>query len=383
MSVADTPLFANGALLGLQRRLGLIRGGDLNVHRRAALIVLVGWAPLVLLTAFQGAGITSLLLEVGAHARYLISAPLLVLADLDCVVRLTTIVHQFVDAGLVPERERARFDSAITSTRKLLCSKAGEMAVVVLAYIVVAAMAYSTPIQQLPAWHRSGGAGQAYSPAGWWHVLVSMPLLFMLLLGWLSRLILWTRMLWLISLLDLRLVASHPDHSAGLGFVGLSVRGFSLVALAMATVVAGRSAHIVLFGGTLPTSHLVFNGGLLLTVAAMFTAPLLVFTPPMMAAWRRAVLQYGALANRMGVTFEDKWLSSDRRLDESALDKTDFTATTDLYAVVANIFEMRLVPIDVKSLVLFASAMALPFVPVVLLTVPVGEILAGLKALLL
>jgi hypothetical protein len=204
----------------------------------------------------------------------------------------------------------------------------------------------------------------------------------MLLLGWMTRLALWARLLWRISRLDLRLVASHPDHAAGLGFVGHSVRAFAIVALAMATIAAGASAHIVLLGGTLPTRSFEFNVGLLLTVVVLFTAPLLVFTPLLMATWRRAAFEYGALADRMGVAFEDKWLGHGPRIDPTMLAQQDFSATTDLYQVVANIYELRLVAIDLQSIIILGGSMLLPFIPVVLLAVPADQLLAGLKSLL-
>jgi hypothetical protein len=382
------PLFEGGPLLSLQQWLGLTKDDGLHISRTAVLVVLVGWVPLVLLAIVQSVvlhtdEITSLLWQVGAHARYLVAAPLLVVAEVACGARLSAIVSNFVKTGIVPEHERNRLDAAVLSTRRLVNSTAGEIAVVVLAYLIVAATIWSTPIEQVPAWHRSGTIVPLYSLAGWWHMLVSLPLLLVLLLSWLTRFVLWVRLLGQVSRLELRLVASHPDHAAGLGFVGHSVRAFSGVALAIATIAAGYSAHMVLLGGSLPTSQIIFDACLLVTVAALFTAPLLVFTPVMMTAWRRAASEYGALAAQMGVTFEDKWLGQVRRLNDTALGQPDFSSTTDLYSVVSNIYQMRLIPIDITSLEILGIVMLLPFVPVVLLIVPVNEVLTDLKALLL
>jgi hypothetical protein len=381
-----TPLFEGGPLLSLQQWLGLANGNDLHIGRTAVLVVLIGWVPLVLLALLQSMilrtdEITSLLWQVGAHARYLVAAPLLVVAESECGARLSVIVGNFVKTAIVSKQERNRLDAAVLSTRSLVNSTAGEIAVAVLAYLIVAATIWSTPIEQVPAWHKSATIVPFYSLAGWWHMLVSLPLLLVLLLSWLTRFVLWVRLLWLISRLKLRLVASHPDHAAGLGFVGHSVRAFSGVALAIASIAAGYSAHMILVGGSLPTSQIIFDACLLVTVAAMFAAPLLVFTPIMMIAWRRAASEYGALAAQMGVTFEDKWLGQVRRLDNTALDQPDFSSTTDLYAVVANIYQMRLIPIDITSLEILGVVMLLPFVPVVLLIVPMSEILTDLKAL--
>lgn len=239
-------LFEQAPPSALQHRAGLIKHDELNVGRWAFLAVLIGWVPIVMLTVgaavVQGTeGITSLLWETGIHARYLVSAPLLILAERECAAQLTAIVDRFIEHSFVLEHDRPRLQSAIESTRGLLNSTAANIVVVAIAYLTVAAAVWSHPPDAIPVWHKT--AGGYFSAAGWWHVLVSMPLLVALVLGWIWRLVLWTRLLWRISCLDLQLVASHPDHTAGLGFFGHSVRAFSFVAFALTAIAAGRSAQ--------------------------------------------------------------------------------------------------------------------------------------------
>lgn len=382
---AKSDLFERAPPRWVGQLLGLV-APHRSVWFRALLAALVAWSPLVLLTVaygllFNAAAIQSLTWEIGVHARYLIAVPLLVIADVTCAVRLNAVVREFVDSGIVADRQRGKFDAAVASTRALLASPSAEIAIIALAYLVVAATIYSHPDGAIPLWHKAGG--WLFSPAGWWHVLVSLPLLVSLLLGWAWRLVLWTRLLWAVSRLDLRLVASHPDHSAGLLFVGRSVGAFSTIALALATIAAGRSAHIVLLGGTVPTENLYFNVGLLAAVLVVFTAPLLIFTPILLQTWQRGTLTYGALAKTVGAAFERKWLGPDKREEQSALDKPDFSTTTDLYSIVANVHAIRFIPLDIRDLITLAVATLIPFGPVVLLAVPADTILQSLKSLLL
>ncbi|MDT3686363.1 MAG: hypothetical protein RO009_15110 [Pseudorhodoplanes sp.] len=214
-------------------------------------------------------------------------------------------------------------------------------------------------------------------------MLVSLPLLLVLIFGWLWRLAVWTRLLWLISTFDLRLVASHPDHCAGLGFLGQSLRAFAPVAMALAAVAAGRSAYMVLSGSGLPTPQLAFNFGLMLSLMALFLAPLLVFTPTLTRVWRRGALAYGALADEAGHAFEHKWLGAPQADRGSLLENPDFSAVNDLYAVVANVHAIRFVPVGIKDLIMLAAAILLPFVPVVLLAFPLDEIWKSVASLLL
>jgi len=87
-----------------------------------------------------------------------------------------------------------------------------------------------------------------------------------------------------------------------------------------------------------------------------------------------------ALANQVGQAFERKWL--DQKSEHSALDKPDFSATTDLFSIVANVHAIRFVPVDLKDLTTIVVAMLLPFVPVVLLAFPLDAIWAQIKSLL-
>lgn len=384
---ANEALFENGPPVGVQRRLGFVKGSQLNVGRRAMIVGAVGWAPLLVLAGIQNVtmhtdGITSLLWDAGMHARYLIAAPLLVLAEAQCALRLNAIVRHFADAGLVIDKDRGSYDAAVASTRTLLNWSTAEIIVIAMAYLLMSAAVFSLPFDQIPIWHRTGGSAPAFSPAGWWHVLVSLPLLLTLLLGWAWRFALWAHLLWRIARLDLRLLPSHPDGTAGLAVLGYSLRAFSLVAMALATIIAGRSANIVLVDGALPRDQTIFSAGLLVAVVALFAAPLFLFTPILMKALQRGSFEYGALANRIGAVFEEKWLGRNGPVDKSAIEKPDFSATTDLYAIVANVYALRLVPIDLKSIVTLGIALLLPFVPIVFLALPMAEILAGLKELL-
>jgi hypothetical protein len=378
LSRATSDLFAHAPPMGVQRRLGLVTADGLRAGRRALLAVLLGWLPLIALTALSGGdSLASLLREVGLHTRYLATVPLLIVAEGPCAAVLGATLRYFTASGLVADSERHKFDLAIASTRRLLEAPAAELVVFALAYLVTALTVLAHEPDRLPAWFASAGR---LSAAGWWYVLVSLPLLLALVLGWIWRLVLWAWLLLRIARLDLRLIASHPDHAAGLGFLGHSLRGFVLVALALATIPAARSARHVLEAGTLPRPDLWFNAGALLTLLALFVAPLLVFVPTLLRAWQRGTLAYGALAGRLGAAFESKWLAG--AADRDALARPDFSATADLYGVAANVYAVRFLPVGVKDLLALAAALLAPFVPVVFLAIPADVILGSLRSLL-
>jgi hypothetical protein len=158
------------------------------------------------------------ILDLGCYARYLIALPLLVLAEAVCAPRLTAIAGQFIATGLIAEADRPAYERAVASTGRLLQSRTAEFVAFILAYALVVSVIVSKPDAAVPLWHGViWGDRIAPTPAGWWGLLVSLPLLFLLLLGWLWRIGLWARFLWLISRTELRLVPSHPTVRAAWG----------------------------------------------------------------------------------------------------------------------------------------------------------------------
>src|SRR5215470_139704 len=352
----ERELFDGGPPHRPQRSLGLIKPNEPRMAWRAVLAVLVGWGPLAVLAAAQdlalgGDRTRSLLLDFAVYARFLLAAPLFIVAEPVCFSRLGRTVRHFLDAGLVREADRARFDAVVASTRRLRDAIVVELVAVLLAYAVIGALMRDVPSTVIPVWHRSGGSGSlAFSAAGWWHVLVSLPLLLVLFFGWLWRLFLWGRFLWCMSRLDLRLIPAHPDHAAGLQFVGYSLRAFSLLGMALGTIVAGTVADRVVHAGASPTAYIHLIVALVVCVVLLFGGPLLVFTGKLFYTKWRGTLEYGALATGVGGQFEHKWLKRSEGIDESALAVSDFSAITDLYQAVSNVYDMGIIPLDLRNI---------------------------------
>jgi hypothetical protein len=195
------------------------------------------------------------------------------------------------------------------------------------------------------------------------------------------RSIRWTRLLWLLANLDLRLLATHPDHLAGLGFLAYSVRIWIPVGAAFGTIIAGTAANQILNESV---SVLTFRNeiiALVVLVLSLFAAPILLFSRPLLRCWERAVLDYGSLCDALGRQFEKTWIRQARTLDEHALQEQAFSATADLYGLVAGVYGMRLIPIDPKSVLLLVAGSLLPFVPVVIAAAPLKETLVKLARL--
>src|SRR4029077_6153899 len=174
------------------------------------------------------------------HARSLFAAPLLIAADGLCAPRLSAVAMYFQTARLVSAADAPAFLSIVRSTLRLRDSTPLECALLVTVCAIVLLITMSIPIKGLPDWQGTGVQGIATrSFAGWWHNLATVPIFLMLLFGWLWRLGLWGRFLFLTSRLKLQLIASHPDESGGLRFLSIAVLAFSLLGFSLNLIVAG------------------------------------------------------------------------------------------------------------------------------------------------
>src|SRR4029077_13788577 len=162
-----------------------------------------------------------------------------------------------------------------------------------------------------------------------------VPLLVVLFLGWLWRLLLWTRFLWRMAQLDLSLIPSHPDQAGGLRFASSSVRDSFPLGLALGAIVAGSVANAVAHRGASPLAFRNSLIVLLLFMTILCSGPLLVFVRKLYRARWGGVLAYGTLAHGLGLQFERRWFERSALTgQEDPLQAADFSATTDLYQVV-------------------------------------------------
>lgn len=379
-SIGADSLFMVGPLARLGSRSGSLKPDIPLAIRHMLVFVLVAWVPLVILAALEGnlyssePGRASFIRDVGALARYAIAGPLLLAADAVAVAALSRMADRFFELCAPTGAEHARLVAAFVSVRKLRDAPLASLVIVALAYIISIATVPSLPLSELPAWHLEA-AGHTMSWAGWWSLLVSLPLLLTLLLRWIWRLILWARFLRLASRVDLQLIPVHPDKAAGVAFLGYSLRACCLAGAALGAMFAGAVGNQVLYKGATLADYQFVIAGLVVCTVALFIAPLLAFSGKLLEVWRRGVHDYDELASEFGRQFEREWFGREHKEPVNMLDRGDFSAGTDLFQVADRVHEMRLVPVDLLSIAILAGATLVPFVPILFLVLPFDKVL--------
>ena len=291
-----------GPFYELQRRVGALEEDALHAGRRAAIFVALAWGvPLLLsLVAGRAFGPTDAhpyLLDFGAWARFFIATGLFLLAEEQVEYGLRGKLGQFVRAPvLAPESFK---DAASAVVRSLKLRNSGVAEIICLALAVAGALALIERLLDVDAstWAvQVGEDGAHVTLAGWWVVIFSTPLFYFLLLRGLWRYLVWAMLLWRIASLKFRLVASHPDGKAGLGFVADYPNAYSMfvfgisasMAITVVRHVFERNISSVTFGYIIT--------GWLAIVFAFFAFPLLAFAKPLSELKERSLQIIGARA---------------------------------------------------------------------------------------
>jgi hypothetical protein len=254
--------------------------------------------------------------------------------------------------------------------------------VLLIAFVYLVGIVYLWPLfgaLDVATWYTMpADGGRRLSPAGWWFLYVSLPLVQFLLLRWYFRLFVWIRFLWQVSRCELRLVPTHPDRAGGLGFLSGIVNAFAPLLAAHGALLAGLIAQQILFhGAKLPDFKLELVGAVAILLLLVL-GPLLLFVPHLAAARRVGMREYGVLAQRYVREFDDKWLRGGAAPDEALVGSADIQSLADL----GNSFEivegMRIVPVTKNAVLRLALITLLPVAPLVLTMVPLEELLARL-----
>ncbi len=348
---------------------------------KVVLLVVATWVPLVALSFVQGhawghAVAEPLLLDPVVYSRFLFVLPLLELALVVVEKSLVVQMQHFLDSGLVPEQERPKFVSGQDTAIRLRDSYVAELLLLILSVII------PLPARQIVGeaivssnWQR---VGTTITFAGWWYILVSMPILLFFLLRWGWIFVLWAWFLFRVSRLDLQLTATHADHAGGLGFLGWGLASFSLISMAVSAVLSGGFAREIIHRASsldsLKYHILVF----VLLVIVLLHAPLLAFTGKLARCRFRGLLDFGILICAHDCAFDEKWIKPLHTSQQSLLGSPDTASLARMDTIFASVEKMRLIPLDKKAVGVLLVAALLPMLPLVGTAIPLKQILSKL-----
>jgi hypothetical protein len=372
-------------VLRLQRALRLVPGENFAGARRAIVMAIACWAPIMTWAAFTGhldphVQDESIMRHLGVHVRCLLGIPLLILSEpiADRVMRILTAY--FPSSGLIRDEDRPAYSAVVRSVERLRDS-ALALAIIlgtVVLSVIFARREWLTEDADALIWTLNGGA---LDFGGWWALYIVRPLFLFLLLTWVWRLLLTWILFRRISRLNLQLVPSHPDRVGGLGVMRLHSVAFSLVVLAISSVACAAVAHQLLaHGGTVAQVQplLIFLVAFLLV---LFVLPLTAFSPQLRRTSIRAQFEYGTLSGRHVRGLHERWING-KKLEDDILSAPEIGPAADVATLYTMATKMQMVPFGKNQLLAIVVPAALPALLVISLEVPLGELILKLLQML-
>lgn len=381
----DFSLVLGGPLYQLFRRAHLAGDGLELLRRRVVFLTAFAWLPLLVLAAWEGhawgGGVeVPFLRDFDVHVRFLVALPLLVLAELVVNRRMKPVLGQFRARGLIAESALARFDASVAAALRLRNSILAEVLLLAFVYGVGVLLMWRTNAAlDVSSWYGTPVGGRLHpSVAGWWFGLVSLPTFQFLLLRWYFRLAIWARFLLQVSRLELRLVPTHPDRAAGLGFLGALSYAFSPLLVAQGALLAGVLANRIVYAGEKLPDFKVEIIGMVAAMVLFVVGPSMVFGPALARAKRDGQREYGVLAQRYVREFDVKWLRGGAPSDEPFVGSGDIQSLADLGNSYQVINEMRKVPFSMRTVFELGVTTLAPIAPLLLTMFPLSDLLGQL-----
>jgi hypothetical protein len=370
----DFSLAKDRPLSRLLQRLGL--GDGATTH--TIVIAAITWLPLLVLSALSGVAVGNnvkapFLLDYGVYGRLLVAMPVLLFAEAPIGVRTRDVVREFVTAKLIREQDKTLFYEAVHDATKRKEAVMPEIIILALIYIALGIRAHIALSDPLTTWYRWNGS---ITPAGWYYVLVSLPIFQFLLFRWIWRLITWTILLWKISRLDLQLLPIHPDKMGGLGFIGLAQIPFGLIAFAGGAVISSYLINNMVYRGVSLGASSAPMVGYVIMATLVIAAPILVFTNKLIGLRANGILRYSELGEEYARLFDDKWAKGINPECETILGSSDIQSLADLRNSFDIVGNMSIVALDRKTITVIAATAAIPMVPMLFIALPFEEIIA-------
>lgn len=363
-----------------QRKLGLApRKGGMGLKRRALFFAMLTWLPLAIWAilnnhALPGDAGEPLFAHFGINIRCLLAIPLMILSEGAAINATISMAKQFLRNGIVTEAEQSHFMTLLHVAAQRRDASMPWILALCLTLTWVLADPATPDVHGLSWAFEAGELGFG----GWWFSYVARPIYFLLLAGWLWRIVLVLLFFNGISKLNLSLVPSHPDKAAGLGFLEYYPKAYGLLTFAVASVVAAGWGHDVVYHGqdvhelTKPLIALIIVWSFILL------SPLLVFTPQLIAAKRQGKNDYGRVVGEHGRLVRQRWILNQAIEDEALLDPPGIGPIADANAMYNAVTEMRMIPVSKSVMVSLLAPLLIPMLVVISIQIPIKDLLMKL-----
>jgi hypothetical protein len=316
---------------------------------------------------------------LGIHVRFLVAVPLFFLCETWVVPQMAEFGRYIVRSGLVQEVSLPALASDIRRVGRMKDSWLAEGLLLLAAF----ALPMIETFVNLPAGTGSWtsilhSAGGRLTWVHGWYLGFCLPVFRFLVFRWLWRLGLWWYFLWRMEKLDLRLIPTHSDGMAGLGYLEIVQENFTPLVVAISAVCAAQFAEEISRGTMAFETLYRIAPMVVLLVAALFIAPLSIFSCKLWICRVTGMSEYMGMASRYVNAFDSKWIRAQNVSGESQLGTADLQSLADLTNSLNVVRGLQWIPAGRRLIMELAASAIVPLLPLLFLKYPVDQVAAQL-----
>lgn len=360
-------LVQGGLFYTLTSALHLRQGSRQDLNRTALAIIALTWVPVFLMTVISGSSddtdtTISFSEDFLFHIRFLLVVPFLIL--IERIVDESFLAYIKVSDDLVPNSQQEAFNRMVRQLDRLTSSYIPE--IIMLSVMGVYIFLFWEDLNSSSMVRNyMENSDHELKMAGWYYLLVCVPVFQFLVFRWLWRWLVWVFSMIRISGFRLQVDPLHADDMAGLAYLNGCPLSFSLILVGMSAILSAIIGIDVIYQGAPLESYVFPILVYVVFLPVILYFPLLLFLPKLIEARTYGVVKFGSLLRKHNLDYVAKWVEDKTGNKEPVLGSMDNSSLSDINGSYAPVQAIKLIPLSYKLITESFVLNVIPFIPLV------------------
>ncbi|NNE03725.1 MAG: hypothetical protein HKN52_11255 [Eudoraea sp.] len=295
------------------------------------------------------------------HSRFLLVVPFLILIEKILDRSFVNYIKNTDD--LIPDAQQLKFNILVKRLNKLTDSFIPEIVMLVIVYATIIITWNITPDLAMGRNYILNDTGNELSPAGWYYLIISMPIFQMLLFRWVWRWFVWLYSIISISKYKLLVDPLNADQMAGLEYLNMLPLMFSFIVMAPSVILSTIIGIEIIYNDATLRAYSFQIIFYIFLFPIILYAPLAVFMPFLLRAKSSGIYKFGTLLRKHNVDYVNKWIVNFQTNKDKLLGSVDHSSLSDMNGSYAPVSNIKLIPIDLKLVFLSIIFNIIPYIP--------------------
>ncbi len=341
--------------------------GKNSLRNKAIIMALLTWFPLAVLSTiyyFNLGKITGIpfLEDISMYTRFLFVVPVFIL--LEQIIDKAYVEYLQTTRKLISTEDTNKFEKLIEQFGRFTNSFLPEIFILVSIYALVIFRWDNLHVFESGRSYLVSVSSGKLTLTGWYFMLFSFPIYQLLVFRWIWRILIWLYSVIRFSCFSFNLEAMHADQMGGLAYLNLFPFFLSFLLAAFSSMYSSMLAIGIIFEGDLLTNHVYDIIVYVLVLSFLLYLPLFSYMPTLLRIKNKGIHQFGRLISKHNKDYMEKWIYQNKG-EEPILGTMDNSSLADINGSYASISSMKLVPIDLRMVLMSIGLILGPFLPLI------------------